>query len=47
MTHTAIRNALGELRVRLEDSEIRVDDDLRLLDSALWMAASRASREEV
>lgn len=47
MTHTEIRNALGELRVKLEDSKIRVDDNLRLLDSALWMAASRASREKV
>lgn len=44
MTHTSVRNALTHLRAKLESDDIRVDEDLRLLDSALWMVASRQSR---
>ena len=43
MTHPKVIAGLGRLRDELESGRaIRVDDeDLRLLDSALWMAASR------
>lgn len=44
MTHASVRNALTHLRAGLEDDHIRVDEDLRLLDSALWMTASRQVR---
>jgi hypothetical protein len=44
MTHAAVRNALSHLRAELTSDGVRVDEDLRLLDSTLWMMASRNAR---
>lgn len=44
MTHAAVRQALSHVRADLTPNGVRIDEDLRLLDSALWMSASRNAR---
>lgn len=44
ITHPDVVGALADLRARLEGDRLRVDANLRLLDSALWMCANRQAR---